>query len=325
MHRTPTPAPVPSPQGTGGQPALVLISLGAGVQSSTLLLLAAEGRLGRVDGAIFADVGWEPAAVYTHLERLEREVAGPAGIPIHRVSTGNIRDDALDPARRFASMPLFIRNPDGTGGMGRRQCTAEYKIKPIKRQVRELLGYPHPTRVPKGVFVEQMVGISLDEIHRAKDSGLAYMRNIHPLVDLGWTRSDCQRYLQSRGFGDTPRSACIGCPFHSNREWRALRDESPAEWADVIAFDAAIRAGNARANANGNPLLGEAFLHRSRVPLDQAPIDHLTRAERAHLNAAEPLWPDTDSADEGFELGCSPWSCRADSADFTRDDFNLSA
>jgi 3'-phosphoadenosine 5'-phosphosulfate sulfotransferase (PAPS reductase)/FAD synthetase len=46
-----------------------VISLGAGVQSTTLLLLAHRGELpgGPVDYAIFADTGWEPAGVYRHL------------------------------------------------------------------------------------------------------------------------------------------------------------------------------------------------------------------------------------------------------------------
>lgn len=207
-------------------PALRLLSLGAGVQSTTLLLLAAEGRLPRLDGAIFADTGWEPAAVYEHLDRLEREVAQPAGIPIYRVSAGNIRRDALDPAHRFASMPLFIKNPDGSDGMTRRQCTAEYKLKPIKRQARQLLGYPHPTPVPRGVFAEQWVGISRDEFGRAKDSGIQYLKSAHPLLYLdgaadgreGWTREDCLRYLRANGWESTPKSACIGCPFHGNRQ-----------------------------------------------------------------------------------------------------------
>ncbi len=77
----------------------------------------------RVDCAIFADTGWEPAAVYAHLDRLEKEVAEPAGIPVLRVSAGNIRNDALDPDHRFASMPLHILNQDGRPGMTRRQCS----------------------------------------------------------------------------------------------------------------------------------------------------------------------------------------------------------
>lgn len=86
-----------------------------------------------------------------------------------------------------------------------------------------------------------------------------------------------------------------------------------------MEFDAAIRKGNARANATGNRLLGEAFLHRSRVPLDQAPIDHVTTAERAALgeDAAAEL-------EHGAFNGCSPWSCRGDD-EAVRDDFGLTA
>ncbi|MFE1802354.1 hypothetical protein ACFW9L_40185 [Streptomyces sp. NPDC059517] len=47
------------------------------------------------------------------------------------------------------------------------RSTGEYKIKPIKKKIRELLGYPYPQRIPNGTFVEQWVGISTDEFHRA--------------------------------------------------------------------------------------------------------------------------------------------------------------
>ncbi|WP_078078836.1 hypothetical protein [Streptomyces niveus] len=280
-----------------------------------MLALSAEGTLPRVDYAIFADTGWEPKAVYDHLDRLEKEIAGPAGIPIFRVSSGNIRNDALDPDHRFASMPLHILNKDGRAGMTRRQCTGEYKIKPIKKKVRELLGYPYPTRIPKGVFVEQWVGISTDEFHRAKDSDVKYMRNRHPLItDMNWSRSDCVRYLTSRGLADTPKSSCLGCPFHGNAQWRHIRNTSPSEWTDVVEFDAAIRQGNARATASGNQLLGQAFLHRSRVPLSDAPIDHVTAAEWAarQQQLGDGETPDTDEAEHGVADGCSPWACRGD-------------
>ncbi|ONI49847.1 hypothetical protein STIB_61460 [Streptomyces sp. IB2014 011-1] len=318
-HRSPRP---PGPTITE-QPQFRALSLGAGVQSSTLLALSAAGDLPKVDYAIFADTGWEPRAVYDHLDRLEREIAAPAGIPVLRVSTGNIRDDALDPHHRFASMPLYILNQDGKAGMTRRQCTGEYKIKPIKKQVRALLGYPYPARIPREVFVEQWVGISTDEFHRAKDADVKYMRNRHPLIDLGWSRTDCIRYLSSLDLTDTPKSSCLGCPFHGNAQWRHIRDTSPEEWADVVEFDAAIRQGNARANAGGNPLLGEAFLHRSRVPLADAPIDHVTAAELAALQ--QELGSDDYVAvlEEGVPDGCSPWACRGDADTLARDDFGL--
>ncbi|MQS14722.1 hypothetical protein F7Q99_21260 [Streptomyces kaniharaensis] len=292
-------------------PQLRSLSLGAGVQSTRLLLLAAEGHLPGLDVAIFADTGWEPRAVYEHLDRIEREIAEPAGIPILRVSSGNIREDALGPSKRFASMPLHILNPQGTEGLSRRQCTGQYKIRPIKEQVRQLLGYPHPQRVPAGVFVEQWIGISTDEVHRAKDADVAYMKNRFPLIELGFSRSDCVRLLRSRGLGSTPKSACLGCPYHGNSQWRQLRDGSPEEWQDVVEFDHAIRKGNARATAQGTPLLGQAYLHRSRRPLDQAPIDRVTAHEWSGRQGDIFDAIADAELENGDADGCSPWSCRS--------------
>ncbi|MFH8897934.1 hypothetical protein ACH4HG_16310 [Streptomyces coeruleorubidus] len=89
---------------------------------------------------------------------------------------------------------LILPTPgDLPGGRRRRHpgSTGEYKIKSIKRKIRELLGYPYPQRIPKDVFVEQWVGTSTDEFHRAKGADVRYMRNRHPLIDMGWSRSDC--------------------------------------------------------------------------------------------------------------------------------------
>ncbi|MEV4555745.1 hypothetical protein AB0K51_01965 [Kitasatospora sp. NPDC049285] len=292
-------------------PQLRSLSLGAGVQSTCLLLLAAEGHLPGLDVAIFADTGWEPRSVYAHLDRIEREIAEPAGIPVLRVSSGNIRDDALDPSKRFASMPLHILNPQGTEGMSRRQCTGQYKIRPIKERVRQLLGYPYPQRIPAGMFAEQWIGISVDEVHRAKDADVAYMKNRFPLLELGFSRADCLRLLRSRGFGETPKSACLGCPYHGNSQWQQLRDGSPEEWRDVVEFNSAIRSGNARATAEGTPLLGQAYLHRSRRPLDQAPIDRVTAHEWSGRQGDIFDAIADAELENGDADGCSPWSCRS--------------
>jgi hypothetical protein len=304
---------------TGSRPSgplLRVLSLGAGVQSTALLLLAAaptrHGHPPLVDHVIFADTGWEPAAVYAHLDRLTREVADPAGLAVHRVSSGNIRTDVLDPGHRFASMPLYVANPDGTRGLARRQCTSEYKLKPILRKVRELLGAPWrkdgvPGRVPKGRWAEQWIGISADESHRALSSGarVAYARARYPLLEprisQGLTRADCQAINTAAGFGDTPKSACVGCPFHSNAQWRKMRDCSPSEWANAVEFDTAIRSGSARAIATGTPLRGHMYLHRSLVPLGKAPIHHITRSE---WNARQGILSLDDT-----QHTCSPWGC----------------
>lgn len=309
-----------------------VLNLGAGVQSSTLLLLAAEGRISRFDVAIFADTGWEPAAVYRHLDRLEREVAEPAGIPIRRVSVGNIRADALNPRKRFASMPLHVRNVNGSKGMGRRQCTAEYKIRPIQEAVRRLLGAKpkangRPGRVPSGRRVCAAIGISRDEFWRAKDSRVSYSQHEHPLLWLdgaadgraGWTRGDCIRYLRTRGFGRTPKSACVGCPFRRNAGWRRMRDTDPTSWADAVDFDHAIRGGYPHATTRGTALRGNFYLHESLAPLDTAPIDRVTRSEwRGRQTSLLDALADTEAGlsdpddDPDADMGCSPFGCPAE-------------
>lgn len=280
------------------QPALRLLSLGAGIQSTAVLLLACEGKIPTFDYALFADTGWEPRAVYEQLAKVTR-IAEEAGIPVRSVSSGNIRHDALSETSRFVTMPLHVRNPDGTKGMARRQCTGEYKIKPLKVTARALLGYPHPKRVPANVFAEQAIGISVDEVHRAKDADVRYLRNVFPLLDLGMSRDDCVRYLAERGFGETVKSACVGCPYSGNARLRWLRYNDPAAWHDLVAFDKAIRHGSPRAIADGRPFHGEFFVHRSLRPLDE--VD-LTPPPQRHLAIVD---------DDSEPDGCSPWSCRS--------------
>ncbi|MGW1990110.1 hypothetical protein [Embleya sp. NPDC001921] len=298
---------------TTAAPALRMLSLGAGVQSTTLLLLSAQGRIPRYDLAAFADTGWEPARVHAHLDRIEAEIARPAGIELVRVGAGDIRADGLH--RRFVTMPVHIVHPNGRRGIGQRQCTKQYKLDELKRLVRERLGYPHPRRVPDGVYALQDIGISRDELHRAKDSRRRYLRNDFPLLDLtgaadghtGWTRADCARHLRAHGWGHTPRSACVGCPMHTDREWRDLRDTSPDEWAQAVAFDHALRT-------TAHPDGIREYLHRSCVPLDEAPIDRISRREWKDRQGDILAQHADRLAEEDRRGGCSPWGCH-DEAD----------
>ncbi|WP_405729356.1 hypothetical protein OG885_10155 [Streptomyces sp. NBC_00028] len=122
--------------------------------------------------------------------------------------------------------------------------------------------------------------------------------------------------------GHAPVSILNNLPFHGNPQWRNIRDNSPGEWVDVVEFDAAIRKENARANATGNRLLGEASLHRSRIPLSEAPIDYVTAAEWAALQQELGTEEATQQLEEGVTDGRSPWTCRGEIA-ATQDQFGL--
>ncbi|WP_203872194.1 hypothetical protein [Planomonospora parontospora] len=291
---------------------LSLGSLGAGVQSSTLLLMSALGlaprEVPRYDAVIFADTQFEPQAVYTHLAVLE-EIARSADIPLIKVTAGSIRHDALKPSGHYAAMPLHILGEDGRRGMIKRQCTEEYKVKPIKRVVRAALGAPidgdgSVGRVPAGRYAYQDIGFSADEMRRVKDDEAPgpHSELIYPLIQLKMTREDCVNLLSEYGMENTPKSACVACPFSGNARWRAMRDTQPDDWAAAIEFDEKIRNGHPAA---GTPLRGQAFVHRSRVPLAEANIDQVTPRE----------WRDRQSAIsiadyEEDPPGCSPYGCR---------------
>jgi hypothetical protein len=94
-------------------PTQRVLSCGAGVQSTAIGLLMRDGRLPRVDHAIFADTGWEPAAVSRQVDRLV-ELFAELAIPLHRAGQGNLRADSINPGHRFASVPYYVRNPDGS-------------------------------------------------------------------------------------------------------------------------------------------------------------------------------------------------------------------
>lgn len=245
-----------------------ILSLGAGVQSSTMALMAAHREITPMPLlAIFADTGWEPKAVYAWLEWLKAQLP----FPVVTVSSGNIRHDQVNArirGRRTASLPYFV-HVDGQQKEGKvlRQCTAEYKIAPIETYIkREILCLKPRQRAPKSVQVVQWRGMSSDEIYRLKPSRRPWMDVRYPLaMELAMSRNDCLLWMERHGYPPPPRSACIGCPFHSNDEWRRMRDEAPAEWDDAVEFDGAIR------KAVG--MRGDAFLHRSLLPLDLAPID----------------------------------------------------
>ena len=212
---------------------LKVISLGAGVQSSCMALMAAEGKIEMPDGAIFADTHAEPQSVYRWLDALEAMLP----FPVYRVDSGNLTEDSLEIRRSQKSGKLYLRtkipawtkSPDGSKGKLWRSCTADYKITPITRKLRELN--------PSKETMEQWIGISTDEAHRMKDSKYKWIIHRWPLIDAGMSRADCIRWLHKRGHTSVPRSSCTFCPFHSDKEWVRLKNEEPEGWGEAVEYE----------------------------------------------------------------------------------------
>jgi hypothetical protein len=241
---------------------LTVISLGVGVQSSTMLLMAAKNELPHVDYAIFADTGYEPKSVYNYLNLLKKIVK----FPIYQVSKGNIKNDMINSIKnntKFPTAPFFTQNAiTGKKGMLRRQCTADYKIMPIRKKLRELCNVGFRKRFPKDKYIEQWIGISTDEIQRMKPARDPYIKNRHPLIELNMSRQDCINWMKKNEFPLPEKSACIMCPYHNDAYWHFMKTERPSEFEDAVKFDKNIRTGAKNIKDN-------LFLHRSCKPLDE--------------------------------------------------------
>ncbi len=262
-----------------------ILNLGAGVQSTALYLMFMRGEVKpQIDFAIFADTQDEPKAVYKHLEWLQ-SLNGP---PILVRTKGKLSDDLMrgqnSTGQRFASIPAYTLRPDGTEGKVRRQCSMEYKVEVIQRVIRREVCGAAPGRSPKDVIVHQYFGISLDESGRAtrisRASRAKYLKVSFPLLDAFMTRANCLTYLADKVPHETPRSACVYCPFHSDHEWDRQRREDPEAWARSVEIDKALRI---KGNVVNRKLDQELFLHRSCVPLDLVQLDTKPDPRKAQL------------------------------------------
>lgn len=254
-----------------------VISLGAGVQSSTVALMAAAGLIAPMpDCAIFADTGAEPKHVYAQLDYLR----GKLPFPIHVVSGGNLYEDLMSGSKRasWGRPPFFVINDDQKPGQLNRQCTGDYKLDPIRRKVRELVGLTRKKSPPYPVVV-QWIGISVDEVTRAKQSTEPWQANRFPLLDLGMTRDLCVKWLEVNGHPIPKKSACSFCPYRDDGGWLEMKVNDPDSFAKGCEVDAKIR------NEMPGVSKSNAFVHRSLTPLVQ--IDFPKRIAESNERAEE--------------------------------------
>lgn len=277
---TPPPAEPSKPKRKPSAPVVeaefIYLAFGGGVQSTALLLLWAnrDPRLGEALArkfgpdawprlAIFADTGDEPEATYGHLWRMA-ELCEARGLWLDVVHRGKslsmwLLDHTEGAPKSHPPMYLATKGQ----GMIRRQCTSDFKIDPINRRLRELLGVK---AVRDGRKVGVLLGISTDEAERADESVVPWIATHHPLLWMGWSRNDCVRYLESQGFPNVPKSACVFCPFRRDAEWARMKAEAPRDFERACAFDDAFREVGVSGLKNDRGR-GALYVHGSLMPL----------------------------------------------------------
>ena len=285
-----------------------VISLGAGVQSTCLALMAKHGEIEPMpEAAIFADTGSEPPEVYEHLDWLMTEAELPFPVYQAKYKHGSLTDHIRQTFERhnmvagrvggYLPAPFHARHPDGSAGILRRECTQNYKIDTIRDAVKQLiLGMPPGKRcASRTPLVTQWIGISADEIERINWQGPNWTAKRFPFVERAWPRepgelwmhrADCLAWMERHGYPLPPRSACTFCPYRSNREWRNLRDNSPDGWREAVEIDRMIR-DMPDSEVAGLRLGGKLYVHRDLVPLEEADIDRDIDERQGNLWSAE--------------------------------------
>jgi hypothetical protein len=269
------------------------LSLGVGVQSSTLAFMADEGEIEPMPKAgFFGDTKDEPAKVYEWWQYLKANIRN---FPIFAGSYGDLMQDSLRvrrssncanckhrhpksqkchrcdcaeylPGRLYLanSIPAYVKTPDGSKGILDRKCTRDYKIAVVHRGIKKHLGLKRiPANSP--ILATVWVGISFDEEDRQSPSKVPWIENRWPLLERGMTREDCVQWMLEHKKPKPPRSACKKCPYHSDATWLAMKIETPEEFQECVDWEKQLQAAFQRQEV----LEGMPFLHASLVPLDQ--------------------------------------------------------
>lgn len=210
---------------------ITAISYGGGVQSTALVVLAATGQL-HADVAMFANVGDDSERVETlaYVRDVAIPWAGERGFEVvevqavhrsgpHKGEPRTLLGELERPESRSFGIPVRMSN----GAPGTRRCTDTFKIRVVARELRwRGASSEHPG--------ELMIGISVDEIERARDAldpRHSEYRRAYPLLDLGLSRSQCAQVIRDAGLPVPPKSACWFCPFHRPSTWAEMRRDEP--------------------------------------------------------------------------------------------------
>lgn len=230
---------------------LTTISFGGGVQSTAMLVLAAQGKLGYdIDAALFANVGEQ--AEHPETLRLIRDVYTPwaaeHGIAIHELhrkdKDGNIRDlyqHLLDGTVAGKQSDIIPMRGESGAPMSR-GCTRDYKVVVVGKWLK---AHGATKADPANVCI----GISTDEITRVSNKRqFDYENPVYPLIDLGLNRMDCVNIIIASGLPVPPKSACTFCPFTRPSQWAEMRRDQPELFwkaADLEAYmnERRIRTG----------------------------------------------------------------------------------
>lgn len=204
---------------------LEVLSFGAGTQSTTMLILAAKGSIPKPDLVVFADTGSETEQTYRHVEEWAKPFCIQHDIPFEVVTSYH------------GKLHEYYRQQENIPMIGFAKCTADFKIRPIRRRMREIVGKGNGK-----VLVKIWIGITVDEHRRRHPSDVQWVQNCYPLLDVHpMTRLDCISYLAQNGV-DVGKSGCWLCPYAGKKHFKKLKAEHPDLFRYAMEMEDATEA-----------------------------------------------------------------------------------
>src|SRR5258708_33852741 len=217
--------------------AIKVVSFGGGVQSTALLVLAAQGKID-YHTFLFANVGEDsekPATVeYVHQVAMPyARLHGLELIELERIKRDGNRETLYGRLTRPGTKAIGIPVRMSNGAPAMRACTNDFKIEVIEKWLKV-----HGAK-EQGAIVA--LGISLDEFQRARnDSGGAWKKLAYPLLNLRIDRAQCMSNDAHAGLPVPPKSSCYFCPYHSLHAWQEMRQNEPGLFRKAAALEQSI-------------------------------------------------------------------------------------
>ena len=218
--------------------------------------MSALDYLPKLDAAIHADTGHENKLTYEHAATWDPWL-GEHGITVINVQPENNDIVRTDWGGGSIQIPAFTESRKRqSAGQIKRQCTRHWKILPLRKAMRELLG----TRPSPGC-IENWQGISLDECHRMRTSDVKYISNVYPLVEMRMTRINCIEWLLDHKLPVPIKSACVFCPFHRTEYWKTAKRQNDETWRKIVEADQLVRQFEKK---------NLSYIHPKRLPIEEA-------------------------------------------------------
>lgn len=267
--------------------SLRVVSYGGGVQSTALLVLAAQRR---IDFPLFlmANVGddSEHPATLTYVRDVAMPYAEEHGIRLELLDKqrqGETETLYKKLTRTSKSVSIPYRSTKDGPPMSR-SCTAEFKIRVTGRRLRELGASADAPAIVA-------LGISLDEISRANTTRREPWETVvYPLIAKGINtglqlrRSDCAQLIADAGLPVPPKSSCWFCPHHKLGVWADMRRTEPELFDRAADLESLLDAKSRRA---GN---GPVFISRAGIPLREAIADNTATLFEDADNGCDSGW-----------------------------------